>query len=94
MHQDFSTLCPNLLACSYISNSHPVNSIKISADGRFIVSADDDGKIEIWHLDSGQLIHAIKGHNKIARSVAISPDGWTIASGSYSNTVKIWRVSP
>ena len=34
----------------------------------------------------------LKGHIKGVRSVAFSPDGKTLASGSYDNTIKLWDV--
>ena len=35
----------------------------------------------------------LSGHNGYVSSVAFSPDGSLIASGSWDNTIKIWRVS-
>ncbi|KAB8335893.1 WD40 repeat domain-containing protein, partial [Scytonema tolypothrichoides VB-61278] len=32
------------------------------------------------------------GHTELVRSVAISPDGKTLVSGSGDNTIKIWRM--
>jgi WD40 repeat protein len=39
-----------------------------------------------WH----PCIVTIDGHSDVVKSVAISPDGTRIASGSYDNTVRLW----
>jgi WD40 repeat protein len=40
----------------------------------------------------GQLIQTLRGHNDVVTSVAFSPDGLTLASGSSDNTIKIWDL--
>lgn len=39
-------------------------------------------------------IKTLNGHSNLVTSVAISPDGRTLASGSADQTIKIWLVSP
>ncbi|QLE56224.1 trypsin-like peptidase domain-containing protein [Nostoc sp. TCL26-01] len=39
------------------------------------------------------LAKTLKGHSNWVKSVAISPDGRTLASGSYDNTIKIWNIA-
>ncbi|MCL1472433.1 WD40 repeat domain-containing protein [Argonema antarcticum] len=34
----------------------------------------------------------MEGHSKVVRAVAISPDGKTIVSGSWDNTIKVWGM--
>jgi len=33
-----------------------------------------------------------RGHQDAVGSVAFSPDGTTLATGSYDNTVRLWKI--
>ena len=53
-----------------------------------IISSGNDGSIRFW-ID-GRCVRTIMAHQKPVCTVAISPDGLLIASGSTDNTVKLW----
>jgi Flp pilus assembly protein TadD len=46
--------------------------------------------VKIWDSATGKELFALKGHAGWVSSVAFSPDGQRLASGSWDNTVKIW----
>lgn len=52
-----------------------------------------DGAIKIWDTLSGKLIHTFEGHLAGVSTIAWSPDGATIASGSDDKTIRLWNVS-
>ena len=56
--------------------------------------SDDEACGEIWlyHVD-GTLVHKFEGHSDEVWSVAVTPDGQHIISGSEDETVKVWSVA-
>ena len=43
--------------------------------------------------DKSALIRTLEGHTDIVWSVAITPDGTKIVSGSHDNTIKVWDIA-
>ena len=46
----------------------------------------------MWDARTGTEKRTLTGHTDNVRSVAFSPDGETIASGSFDDTIKIWNA--
>src|SRR5262249_13704048 len=79
----------------------PVSSVAFSPDGTRIASGSegvelkdgqrrDWGEVKVWDAQTGKEVLALKGHTGTVSSVAFSPDGERIASGSYDQTVRVW----
>lgn len=69
-------------------------SIAMSADGKTLVSGHHaDSTVKVWNAETGQLRHTLRGHVWAVHSVAIAPDGQTIASASFDSNIKIWNAN-
>jgi WD40 repeat protein len=62
-------------------------------DGRLIATAGEDSAVKIWNSHSGELIHSFRGHTGLVSSLAFSPDGSRLVSGSRDTTVKVWDMT-
>jgi len=46
------------------------------------VSGSTDNTVKVWDASTGQCLSTLLGHSDRVRTVAISPDGHTLASSS------------
>ncbi|NJN68249.1 MAG: WD40 repeat domain-containing protein, partial [Chloroflexaceae bacterium] len=51
-----------------------------------------DSTVRLWQVRDGALVQRFIGHTGEVWSVAFSPDGQTLVSGSEDTTVKLWHV--
>ena len=49
-----------------------------------------DFSVRVWELATGKLEATLKGHTNYIKSLAITPDGRKIVSGSFDRTVRVW----
>jgi WD40 repeat protein len=53
-----------------------------------------DKTIVLWDVANRQPLGApLSGHTNIVTSVSFSPDGKTLASGSWDKTIRLWEVA-
>ena len=67
-------------------------SVAFSSHEDLLAAGTATGEIRFWH-GSGRPLSTVQGHTDWVRSVAFSPDGKILASGSGDRTVCLWEVS-
>ncbi|PVV02568.1 hypothetical protein BB560_002976 [Smittium megazygosporum] len=73
-------------------HNHFVQSIALSSDGLYAMSASWDKTLRLWDLVAGKSIHIFNGHKSDVLSVSFSPDDRQIVSGSRDKTIKLWNT--
>jgi WD40 repeat protein len=65
--------------------------IAFSPAGDLVLASDPERVIYVWDADSGNLLHELRGHFDRIDSVAVSPDGRTIAGAGEEGTLSFWH---
>ncbi len=70
------------------------SGIAFSPDHALIAAGSlEDSRVWIYRVSDGKVMHELRGHEDEVESVAFSPDGQLLASGSRDGTIRLWRVS-
>lgn len=85
----------NAQATHSLTNIHGgwVCGVAFSPDSRQVATVGEDGTVQVWQVDQGQLLKTLKGHEGTTQAVAFSPNGQWIASSGKDNTVRIWQAN-
>jgi len=67
--------------------------VDISSDGRLVAAGSHDSIVYIWNARTGELLERLQRHTSHVWSVAFTPDGRGLVSGSEDKTLKYWDVS-
>ncbi len=74
------------------------STLACSPDGLLVATGSAAGVgghvISVWNSATGQLVRELKGHIGHITSLAFSPDGTRLVSGSVDGSIKIWDVAP
>lgn len=74
-----------------------VNALAFSADGTMLFAAAGDaglaGVAYQWKVADGTLVRKFEGHKDALYALALSPDGKTLATGSYDQKIKLWNIA-
>ncbi len=69
-----------------------VLSVAFRANGEQFATVDDHGEIQIWDVEDGQSLIALRGHDNWVWTIAFSPTQPLLASGSHDQTIRLWDV--
>jgi transcriptional regulator with XRE-family HTH domain len=65
-------------------------AVAISSAGQHWAAGSRRGEVRVWR-EEGRLLHlAWQAHTDTVRALAFSPDGCTLATGSWDGSIKLW----
>jgi WD40 repeat protein len=70
------------------------NAVTFSPKGRYLVTGNKDGAVQVWNADNGQKVGTVGAHDREIRGVVFSPDGSHLASASGDGKVRVWVWNP
>lgn len=73
-----------------------VESLVFSPDCTFLAVGGKGRtpKVQIWQVETAQLVVEFSGHKSDVESVAFSPDGTLLASGGFDGVIYLWDMTP
>ncbi len=73
-----------------------VESLVFSPDCTFLAvgGAGKKPQIQIWNVETTQLVVEFPGHKSDVESVTFSPDGTLLASGGFDGVIYLWDMKP
>ena len=76
-----------------LKQENMVSCVSFSPDSKIIASGDRD-EVRLWDVETGTQKYTFRGTRwESVTSVSFSPNGQTLASGSYDDTVRLWDVA-
>ena len=76
-----------------VRHSSYVGTATVSYDGKYALSASNDGGLKLWELSSGRLVRTIDAHTGIIRDVHFLPHAMLALSAGDDSTIKLWDLA-
>ena len=78
---------------TFRGHSSRINSVAVTPNGKFVISASADKTLRVWDLASGQQLRILEGHSDTVEDVAVTPDGKKAISASSDKTLRLWDLA-
>lgn len=82
---------PDEKPSAVLTADKPVRALAISADGKLVAGALEDGGVQLWD-EAGKPIRKLVGSADWLQAVAIAPDGKTVAAGGMDGKLWAWEA--
>lgn len=69
-----------------------INSAAFSPDGNYVVTASEDGAVQVWKADAGKSVATLRGHILGVQSAIFTRDGKSVITAGADHTVRLWDL--
>ncbi|XP_076184042.1 protein qui-1 [Ptiloglossa arizonensis] len=76
-----------------LPHTAPISCLDISRDGAMTVTGGVDSLVNLWQLNTHELLSTFEGHIASVTCIAFSASGLFVASGSEDKTVRVWGLT-
>jgi WD40 repeat protein len=76
----------------HVADDKGVNALSLSQNGAQYATADADGSVKTWDINSGNLVRAFAGLTAPALAVGYSPNNQQVAGGGSDKTLLLWNA--
>ena len=70
-----------------------VLAVAFSPDGRMLATGDESGGINIWNVQTQQIVLQLNGDSTAVYTLMFSPDGKILAGAGYEGQIELWKVA-
>jgi WD40 repeat protein len=90
---DIWDVCTQKLLFTLQGHSNVIRGVAFSANEKYVASAGEDNIINLWNIETGNLVVSFtENNNKELTSVIFSSDQKYLISGSQDKTIKFWQI--
>lgn len=76
----------------FIGHTQIVSTIRMSPDGKYMLSGSFDGMVKLWDIATGLQVQKFRGHKARIHAVNFDSSGMYIVTGSDDNSAKLWNA--
>ena len=67
-------------------------TVAFSPDGKLLATGDNSGQVNIWDLQSQQIVTQLHADSTSVYTIQFSPDNQILAAAGYEGNVKLWKT--
>lgn len=69
-----------------------LHQLVINVDGMLVAGGDGSGVLQMWDMQSGEVLATLKGHNNRIAQLMFTQDGTRLFSSSADGTLRVWGL--